>query len=75
MTQIVDAGEFHPMRGHVRDGIQINFADGTTGELQSTMNGWIIRQGEHTHGPYSGWAIITSAVLDLQKKAVERCQP
>lgn len=36
------ASEFHPMRGHVDDGVRVKFGDGYTVTVRNTMRGWTL---------------------------------
>lgn len=40
-----DASTFHPMRGHVDDGVIVRFDDGSKATIKASMRGWRLLDG------------------------------
>lgn len=71
VTGRVKAEHFHPMKGHVRQGMEVLFKTGEVLQVQSTMTGWSLRnnQSGETLGPYDGAQALTIAIVERDAQA------
>ena len=63
----VDAAQFHPLRGHVSDGVRVRFLDGRVLCVTSTLRGWVLcnSKGEQVCEPTSSAYELTSIIVEL----------
>ena len=71
VTGRVKAEHFHPMKGHVLQGMEVLFKTGEVLQVQSTMTGWSLRnnQSGETLGPYDGAQALTIAIVERDAQA------
>jgi|LNFM01.1.fsa_nt_gb hypothetical protein len=66
--KVVNASEFHPMRGHVADGTRVRFQSGEELTVRSAMRGWklVDQQRAISMGPFDGAHELTRAIVQLE---------
>lgn len=79
---LVEAAQFHSMRGHVADGTRVRFESGEILTVRSAMRGWNLVSDDSSIslGPFDGAMELTSAIvrrdnsqaLDSVQSAFER---
>lgn len=64
---IIDAKQFHPMRGHMEDGAIVRFDSGRRLTLNQTMRGWTLSddQGARVFGPAGSAHEVTAAIVKM----------
>jgi hypothetical protein len=64
---IIDAEAFHPMRGHVADGVVVRFPDKSTMTLTNTMRGWTLVDagGQQAFAPVHDGALVTRLIISI----------
>ena len=64
-NKVVNASEFHPMRGHVEDSTRVRFQSGEELTVRSAMRGWMLVDAERaiSMGPFDGAQELTRAIV------------
>ena len=72
---VVEAAQFHSMRGHVAEGTQVRFGSGEVLTVRSALKGWNLESedGKVALGPFDGAMALTAAVVQ-RDAASERTQ-
>lgn len=65
LPALVDASQFHSMRGHVAEGVRVKFASGEELNVRSAMRGWKLESddGKVSLGPFDGAMSLTAAIV------------
>lgn len=66
---IVEAKNFHPMRGHVEDGTEIIFPDRMSIWIRPVTRGWILAdsEGKTIFGPFDSAQDLTAQIVWLEQ--------
>lgn len=66
--QLVQASQFHSMRGHVAEGVRVQFSTGEVLAVRSAMKGWNLESddGKVHLGPYDGAMALTEAIVQRE---------
>lgn len=65
---LIKACAFHPMRGHVADGVKVGFQDGSVLTVTSTMRGWTLidESGRQRSTPTQDAIELTSNIVKIE---------
>lgn len=65
---LIKACAFHPMRGHVADGVKVGFQDGTVLTVTSTMRGWMLidESGQQRTTPTKDAIELTAQIVKIE---------
>lgn len=65
---LIKACAFHPMRGHVADGVKVGFPDGSVLTVTSTMRGWILtdESGRQRSTPTNDATELTTNIVKIE---------
>lgn len=69
--QSIRAAAFHPMRGHVADGVKVAFPNGTVLTVRATMRGWTLvdDHGQQQTTPTHDAAALTASIVKIETAA------
>lgn len=78
-SPVVEAQEFHSMRGHVAEGVRVKFESGEILTVRSALLGWklVSDDASVSMGPYDGAMALTTAIVqhansqELEARAVD----
>jgi hypothetical protein len=71
MSDFVESAAFHPMRGHIADGVRVKLRDGRLLRVTSTMRGWTlidVATGRRAMNQDGGAYDVAAAVVELDKE-------
>lgn len=65
LPALVEASQFHSMRGHVAEGVRVRFSSGEELSVRSAMRGWNLESddGKVHLGPFDGAMALTAAIV------------
>lgn len=65
LSALVEASQFHPMRGHVAEGVRVKFASGEELNVRAAMRGWKLESddGKVSLGPFDGAMSLSAAIV------------
>lgn len=65
LPALVEASQFHSMRGHVAEGVRVRFSSGEELNVRSAMRGWNLESddGKVHLGPFDGAMALTAAIV------------
>ncbi|QBJ04478.1 hypothetical protein HOV23_gp095 [Pseudomonas phage Lana] len=63
MTTKVKQDEFHSMRGHIADGVEIQMNNGDTLTLKAVMQGWQLFHGDRQWAPPTNSAYVIECLV------------
>lgn len=65
---LIKACTFHPMRGHVADGVKVGFQDGSVLTVTSTMRGWTLmdESGRQRTTPTHDAIELTARIVKIE---------
>jgi hypothetical protein len=72
VSDVVEATSFHPMRGHVEDGVRVKLRDGRLLRVTSTMRGWTlidVATGKRVMNQDGGAHDVAVAVVEIDREA------
>lgn len=63
----IKAEAFHPMRGHVADGVKVAFPNGSILTVKATMRGWTLMGGDGLQhaGPTHDANELTACIVKI----------
>lgn len=67
----IQAAAFHPMRGHVADGVKVAFPGGTVLTVKATMRGWTLvdENGRQQTTPTHDANALTASIVKIEAAA------
>lgn len=67
VNTVVDAAQFHPLRGHVAEGVVVRFSNGATRRVASTLRGWTLTDGagQQAFSPLAAAVDFTAMVAHM----------
>ena len=67
INTLVPAAAFHPMRGHVADGVKVLFQDGNVLTVSSTFHGWTLvdERGQQRTSPTNDAMELTVSIVKI----------
>ena len=70
-SQTIQAAAFHPMRGHVEDGVKVAFPNGTVLTVRATMRGWTLvnEHGLQQTTPTHDANALTASIVKIEAAA------
>ena len=63
MTTDTTQDAFHPMRGHVADGITVKMNNGDVVTIKAVMQGWQLYVGQRKHGVPTTSAHVVACLI------------
>lgn len=65
---VVDAAQFHPLHGHVAEGVVIRFSNGATRSVANTLRGWTLADGagQQAFSPLAAAVDFTAMVIHME---------
>jgi hypothetical protein len=65
---LIKADSFHPMRGHVADGVKVGFQDGSVLTVTSSMRGWTLidESGLQRSPPTQDAIELTATIVKIE---------
>ena len=70
-SQSIQAAAFHPMRGHVAEGVKVAFPGGTVLTVKATMRGWTLvdAHGRQQTTPTHDANALTASIVKIETDA------
>lgn len=70
-ASVVDSRHFHPLRGHVADGVVVRMTDNTRYTIRAVMAGWCLEDadGKQVKGPTRNAMELDSWIYEMEGRA------